>query len=466
MKAKVLLTLSTAVLLMNGALSPVDSPRLTFLGGATAQAGVRVDIGFFYNELAPYGQWRQISPYGWVWYPGVAADWQPYTLGNWVFTDDFGWTWISNEPWGWIPFHYGRWFFDDDYGSWAWVPGTVWGPAWVSWRTGDGFIGWAPLPPAVEFAPSVGFSSPDLEFGIRQHSWCFVPEPLFLRPRIEQVIVPRPRNVTIINNTVNVTNYTVINERVVNHSIDVNRLEREARTKVVRYQVAEVNRPVLGETQVRGRQVSLFRPQVAREAAGITPPQSDFAPHTAGPPGNQPRHFFPGTPPQGPKPNPQGQDRKGFVEMDKNEQPALGTNRQIEGAEELNKRRQQTTVEQHRRQADMEQARQQAILQQQQLGQERLRQQQAVEAQALEKQRQQQTAVEQHRRQADMEQARQQAILQQQQLGQERLRQQQAVEAQALEKQRQPQHPQERRMPECKQQQPGQQQPGQQQGCR
>lgn len=31
--------------------------------------------------------------------------------------------------------------------GWVWVPGVEWAPAWVSWRVGGGYIGWAPLPP-------------------------------------------------------------------------------------------------------------------------------------------------------------------------------------------------------------------------------------------------------------------------------------------------------------------------------
>jgi len=59
---------------------------------------------------------------------------------------EFGWTWVSDYSWGWAPFHYGRWIVIVGHG-WCWVPGTIWGPAWVAWRAGDGFVGWAPLPP-------------------------------------------------------------------------------------------------------------------------------------------------------------------------------------------------------------------------------------------------------------------------------------------------------------------------------
>jgi hypothetical protein len=36
--------------------------------------------------------------------------------------------------------------FIDDLG-WVWVPGREWGPAWVDWRRGTRYFGWAPLPP-------------------------------------------------------------------------------------------------------------------------------------------------------------------------------------------------------------------------------------------------------------------------------------------------------------------------------
>ena len=48
--------------------------------------------------------------------------------------------------WGWVVYHYGRWAFEPGIG-WFWVPGEEWAPAWVNWRYGDEYVGWAPLPP-------------------------------------------------------------------------------------------------------------------------------------------------------------------------------------------------------------------------------------------------------------------------------------------------------------------------------
>ena len=103
----------------------------------------------FQDELAPYGNWIDDGTYGRVWQPEaslVGADFTPYyTGGHWALTE-FGWTWVSDWSWGWAPFHYGRWIVVSGYG-WCWVPGTIWGPAWVAWRAGDGYVGWAALPP-------------------------------------------------------------------------------------------------------------------------------------------------------------------------------------------------------------------------------------------------------------------------------------------------------------------------------
>ncbi len=114
---------------------------------AHAQMAVSID---FRPALAPYGRWQQHPRWGEVWIPSrVTRDWRPYTNGHWVYTDDWGWYWIANadeDDWGWVAYHYGRWVFDRNFG-WVWVRGDEWGPAWVDWRQGSEYIGWAPLPP-------------------------------------------------------------------------------------------------------------------------------------------------------------------------------------------------------------------------------------------------------------------------------------------------------------------------------
>jgi hypothetical protein len=103
-----------------------------------------VSFQTFYDELAPYGDWVNDRDYGYIWIPDVGPNFQPYsTNGYWTMTE-YGNTWVSNYSWGWAPFHYGRWEYNNHYG-WAWIPDYEWGPAWVNWREGSGYYGWAPL---------------------------------------------------------------------------------------------------------------------------------------------------------------------------------------------------------------------------------------------------------------------------------------------------------------------------------
>jgi uncharacterized membrane protein YgcG len=113
------------------------------------------DIGMFYSSLGSQGEWISMEGGTYAWRPaGVDPGWRPYTDGHWVWTDD-GWYWASDEPWAWATYHYGRWYYDDYYG-WVWVPGYEWAPAWVEWRYGGDYIGWAPLGPYAVFSASWG----------------------------------------------------------------------------------------------------------------------------------------------------------------------------------------------------------------------------------------------------------------------------------------------------------------------
>lgn len=129
---------------------------------------VYISYNNFYENLAPYGQWIEDPKYGYVWSPNVDGSFRPYyTNGHWAMTD-YGNTWISDYPWGWACFHYGRWTYDNYYG-WLWIPGTNWGPAWVSWRDADGFYGWAPLGPDYEFNSTYG------DYSCPNDWWVFIP---------------------------------------------------------------------------------------------------------------------------------------------------------------------------------------------------------------------------------------------------------------------------------------------------
>jgi len=143
--------------------------------------------------LDAYGHWVQLAPYGEVWVPdGVPPDWRPYEYGHWVYTDDWGWYWVSDDQeddWGWVVYHYGRWIHDR--GSWFWVPGDEWAPAWVDWRYGGDDIGWAPLPPD----DMVDAYDNDAEY------WSFVPMRYIGEPELRRYYVPRDRRTILLRDT-------------------------------------------------------------------------------------------------------------------------------------------------------------------------------------------------------------------------------------------------------------------------
>ncbi|HWL52239.1 MAG TPA: DUF6600 domain-containing protein [Chthoniobacteraceae bacterium] len=188
-------------------------------------------LGYFYEELSPYGEWIYVAGYGDCWRPFDADPaWAPYTDGYWAYTDA-GWTWVSYEDFGPITYHYGRWFRVESLG-WLWRPDTEWGPAWVSWRSNDDYIGWAPLPPEVVFDTGIGISvwvDRDYDIGPGYYSFCNAYD--FGAPVMSGVIFNRSRNVTIINQTVNITNITINRSKkiVYNGGPDYRRVSRHSR---------------------------------------------------------------------------------------------------------------------------------------------------------------------------------------------------------------------------------------------
>ena len=181
-----------AAVVGGGCIAPAQAPAAELY--VAAPPGPPVEYEPFAGPLSAYGHWFVYGDYGWVWTPAVVpADWRPYTVGRWVWSDA-GWMWISEEPWGWATYHYGRWFYDGAYG-WVWVPDTVWGPAWVCWRTGPAFYGWAPLPPGYVFGVSTGHCDPWMG------GWAFVNADWFLSPHLWTYVVPPSRNVYVYERT-------------------------------------------------------------------------------------------------------------------------------------------------------------------------------------------------------------------------------------------------------------------------
>jgi len=213
-----------------------------------------LDVSYFYDYLSPYGLWVNLPEYGHVWIPQKTRyGWRPYTYGQWVWTD-YGWTWVSHFEWGWAPFHYGRWGWDMLLG-WFWKPGSTWGPSWVTWRRGRTYIGWAPLPPEVDFR--VGYGIRSLPHNLIDYYWVFVDGPYFLNKRLYRYVLPIERNMTIIRYTVIKTDIVVHNNRVVNRGIDRDEVRKISKHSITKYELQDRDGP--GQSRIRAGEIETFK---------------------------------------------------------------------------------------------------------------------------------------------------------------------------------------------------------------
>ncbi|SRR6266540_535757 len=247
--------------------------------------GADVSIDFFYNNLSG-GNWIEVEGYGYGWQPDIAVsdpNWRPYADGYWAYTD-YGWTWISYEDFGWAAYHYGRWANLADYG-WTWFPGSNldWGPAWVSWRTGGDYIGWAPLPPR---GPGVIYEGQpigarvDIEYDIGPEYYNFCDVRFIGEPVLRDRIFPPTQNITYITNTVNVTNITVQNNVVYNYGPDYNAVNTYSSRPIQRL---TIERQTAADLSAAAKSGALTKVQ-GNKLVVAAPPKLAKAPPTVAPP--------------------------------------------------------------------------------------------------------------------------------------------------------------------------------------
>ena len=210
-----------------------------------------VSFQVFYDELAPYGDWVRDQNHGYVWLPYAEQGFHPYgTNGHWSMTS-YGNTWVSYYDWGWAPFHYGRWYFDNYYQSWAWVPGYEWGPAWVNWRTGGGYYGWAPLAPGFSF--NVAVNLPNFYF-------VFIPRNRIYHRYAHRYYASYRNRVRIYNQTTIINNTVIYNNNRYVAGPNRREIERVTRRAVPVYQVQGSDRA--GRASVSINSISLYRPEL------------------------------------------------------------------------------------------------------------------------------------------------------------------------------------------------------------
>lgn len=233
-------------------------PRLHQMAGVT--------FAVFYDGLSPYGEWIPIGGGIFGWRPiGVAVGWRPYTVGRWCWTD-YGWYWVSDEPWGWAVFHYGRWYYDDFYG-WIWIPGYDWAPAWVEWRYGGDYIGWAPLGPYAIFS---------IHWGIHYRTRWFTPIPWWsfvhcryiAAPSVHRYVYQPEHNTRYIGMTRSGGSVRYSGGRIVSRGPEPEYVERKGNVRLAPVTVQDANDARIERiVKDNGRErIEVYRPQIVEQA--------------------------------------------------------------------------------------------------------------------------------------------------------------------------------------------------------
>jgi hypothetical protein len=210
----------------------------------------------FYQPLAGYGSWVSYPGYGQVFVPSqsiVGSNFRPYTNGHWEYTQ-FGWTWVDHHPFGWATGHYGNWMYDGRLG-WAWVPGTQWAPAWVSWRQGGGYVGWAPMPPGSAFGGS---------YNTYDSSWVFVSTGNFGQSYVGGYLVTGPGYQQGFQSTRVINQTTIINNQTTYMGPGYDDVRREGR--VIHRPIEETERDYATTRPPRGTVIE--RSDTARNGSG------------------------------------------------------------------------------------------------------------------------------------------------------------------------------------------------------
>ena len=258
----------------NEAVPAAPAAQAVVTSSAVAPPPGDCNVSFFYESLYPYGNWLEIDGQ-WCWQPSatvMSPDWAPYCRhGHWV-NSDWGWCWVSDYSWGWAPFHYGRWFHHRTHG-WCWVPGTEWGPAWVSWRRGEDYCGWAPLPPSARYVNGEGFyfgaarAVDNCEFNLTVGDFCFLSIGHFCDPHPWVNLVPSVRveeayrKTTVIRNS-----YGFEHNHVYNHGPAFEEVSRASNRRLESITIVhddiKPGEPIHRGLQ-KGNQLLIYKPEIS-----------------------------------------------------------------------------------------------------------------------------------------------------------------------------------------------------------
>ncbi len=307
---------------------------------------VTVSYQNFYDNLAPYGQWVYDSRWGNVFVPYEDSDpnFRPYfTRGHWLMTE-YGNTWVSDDPWGWACYHYGRWTYNNYYG-WVWIPGYQWAPAWVSWRYGNGYAGWAPLGPDYDVN---GY------YNCPENWWVFLAPNYLYHERWHDYYEGYGRNSFYIRRTSFMNNYNEYEGGHVyyNYGPRAEVIERTTHQPIQVFRTSSSNRP--GVTEVNNRNVNIYRPNVQQNNGNARPANVIQAPHAIGRPESHGNTNVPAFHQENPRPSGQNNNPQQPAPQQHQQQPMPQQQRQPEPQQH----QQQPVPQQHQQQPMPQQQRQ------------------------------------------------------------------------------------------------------------
>jgi hypothetical protein len=130
-------------------------------------------------------------------------------------------------------------------------------------------VGWAPLPPEAHFERGSGIHAwADNYYDIGPDQYAFVSTGDFGNERIDRSLVPSDRNVTIVDQTTNVTNITYSNTTIVNQGPNFEEVRSHSRRPIERLRLQRETTVNFGSNDpravVRGEVLEMPAPVIAR----------------------------------------------------------------------------------------------------------------------------------------------------------------------------------------------------------
>jgi hypothetical protein len=150
---------------------------------------------------------------------------------------------------------------------WIWVPGYVWGPAWVTWIYNDFYIGWAPLPSTFRFHRHHGFTGHPVT--VDHNRYVFVSAEHMTANNLGRVKMPVEKSIEILRASKSLTTITVENNHIINQGPDLSRIEKIKLnpTPVEKFSHAQV-KPRAIELSDQVTEVEVVSPKINRKEAG------------------------------------------------------------------------------------------------------------------------------------------------------------------------------------------------------